>query len=348
MKQILSVLIIITLFFTSCTTEFDVIDEWQDITVVYCLLNQNDTVHYAKIEKAFLGTADAYDMAQISDSLYYKNLTVWLKKLGTDNVVIDSFLLEKTTEIQKDSVDANGNPGIFAYDNNVLYKTNTSLSPAYKYKLVVENNETGKIVSGETELISPLYFSGGDIPSIISMMNYDNFSKIYVTTVPNSRIYNVSAKFHYYEVNVNNSEIIGNYTIDWNIGSRVSNDANGGQEMTFDLSTGSFLKTIAANVPEKEENIIRVVDLNALDLIFEIGGEDLYTYMEVNGPSFGLIQEKPEYSNIENGIGLMSAIYKQTILNKKMTDRTVDSIAHSIYTSDLGFVDHTNFYYSSQ
>ena len=48
---------ILGLFVASCKKDLNINDEWKEITVVYGLLNVNDSIHYVKITKAFLGRA---------------------------------------------------------------------------------------------------------------------------------------------------------------------------------------------------------------------------------------------------------------------------------------------------
>lgn len=61
----------------ACSTDFNINAGWQEITVVYGLLNQKETTHYIKINKAFLGEGNALTMAQMEDSSsYYNNLEV--------------------------------------------------------------------------------------------------------------------------------------------------------------------------------------------------------------------------------------------------------------------------------
>ena len=43
-----------------------------------------------------------------------------------------------------------------------------------------------------------------------------------------------------------------------------------------------------------------------LDLVMTIGTSDLMTYINVNKPFSGIVQERPVFSNINNGIGLFS------------------------------------------
>ena len=71
MKQTILLLLIITSIFTSCDDDFSINDKWKDITIVYGLLNNSDTAQYIKINKAFLGNGDVYEMAAVSDSIQY-------------------------------------------------------------------------------------------------------------------------------------------------------------------------------------------------------------------------------------------------------------------------------------
>ncbi|MBK8706480.1 MAG: hypothetical protein IPN33_24890 [Saprospiraceae bacterium] len=94
--------------------------EWKDIPVVYAFLDPTDSVHYVRVEKAFLQQGgDAREIAQIADSLYYDNATVQLQKVGSSQL----YTLEK--------VDGNleGFPregGVFATAPNYLYKIRQS------------------------------------------------------------------------------------------------------------------------------------------------------------------------------------------------------------------------------
>ena len=49
--------------FSSCETDFDVNAEWDDVTIVYGLLDPNNEIQLIKINKAYLGAGDAIQMA---------------------------------------------------------------------------------------------------------------------------------------------------------------------------------------------------------------------------------------------------------------------------------------------
>src|SRR5690606_31911269 len=109
-------------------------------------LNQNDSIHYIKVSKAFLGEGDALSFAQVYDSLYYDdNVVVQMEEYINDNL-IKTITLRDTTGIEKE-------PGIFAYPNQKLYYTRAILNPLAEYKLLVTNNTTGNVAYANTSLV---------------------------------------------------------------------------------------------------------------------------------------------------------------------------------------------------
>jgi hypothetical protein len=64
---------------------------------------------------------------------------------------------------------------------------------------------------------------------------------------------------------------------------------------------------------------------NDVDFIISVAAADLNTYMEVNEPSNSIIQERPEYTNIDNGTGIFSSRYRN-IRTKKVHPETIEEI----------------------
>jgi hypothetical protein len=63
----------------------------------------------------------------------------------------------------------------------------------------------------------------------------------------------------------------------------------------------------------------------AVDFVLTIANEELSTYLEVNAPVTGVIQERPAYTNINGGIGLFAARATQGVYG---IGYTTASIAH--------------------
>lgn len=340
MRSFLYCLVIISLIFQSCSTDFEVNAEWKDIPIVYCLLNQNDAVHYVKVGKAFLGPEDAYTMAMRADSLYYDSVNVVLEEY-VNSKLTKSIILIKTTDILKDSVNTfhpNENP-IFAYNRNILYKTNQALKSNALYKLNITIPKSGKNVTSSTALING--FVGSTLPRYIGFSNYESPFEIKWNTVANAKLYEVTLRFHYFEVNKLTDEI-KHYSLDWVQPSKTSEGSLGGEEIILSINSLSFFNFLTSRL-KTNNDVKRVVNEKGIDFIYVVGGDDLYTYIEVNKPSNGLIQEKPAFTNIENGIGLFSSRYNIEKLGYELSQKTIDSISSGIYTKHLNFVGYAEY-----
>ncbi len=158
MKKIYLILSVLAIVFTSCENDFDVNAEWKETMVVFGLLDKSQDIQFIKINKAFLGEADAYDMASVSDSFNYnpEDIIVSLHTLNNSDTIFTETL--KDTIVEKDD-------GLFALDNNIIYylETPNELDPNnnYQYALTVENIKTGNVVSANTELIRSFFFTQG-------------------------------------------------------------------------------------------------------------------------------------------------------------------------------------------
>ena len=70
-----SYLLLVTLFFSACTTDFQLEGEWKDIPVVYGFISVTDTAHYVRVEKAFLEPGgDANQIAPEADAILLLSL----------------------------------------------------------------------------------------------------------------------------------------------------------------------------------------------------------------------------------------------------------------------------------
>jgi hypothetical protein len=59
--------------------------------------------------------------------------------------------------------------------------------------------------------------------------------------------------------------------------------------------------------------------------------------MEVTEPSLSLVQERPSYTNITNGIGLFSARFMKVVDSLSISQITKDSLKINAHTRNLGF-----------
>ncbi|MBA3706904.1 MAG: hypothetical protein H0W84_13695, partial [Bacteroidetes bacterium] len=148
-KIIIYSLIAATFLLSACSTDLAVIGNYKETMVVYGLLDQSKTTQYIKINKAFLGEGNAFQYAQVKDSVQFaKSLNVVLKRIK-NGVELASYNLVPDNIPQK-------NLGVFysADQSNAIYSTNTALFADSEYQLVIKNSETGTTVSSQTSLVN--------------------------------------------------------------------------------------------------------------------------------------------------------------------------------------------------
>ena len=337
MKKLLFTSILFTGLLASCKNDFDVTEDWKEIPVIYGLLDQSDSVQYIRVSKAFLGDGNALAMAGVYDSVNYTNqVEVKINELSGGNV-INSFILPFDTSIAKP-------PGVFAYPKQAVYKlSNHQLNENYQYELVMTNNQSGLVCRAKTELVR-------DFSVLSPLPNQQiNFivpnSSFYVTwySAVNGKRYNFKLRFWYTEIN-KFTGLVRERHIDWNFPDLIASKLSGSEQMSLDFKSKSFFTFLRAQL-NPNDSLWRHVGKAAnpaqdIDFVISVAGDDFATYLDANQPTNGPLQEKPFYTNIENGIGLFSSRYIQknpALYNRTLTSGTIDSIYAGQYTYDLNF-----------
>ena len=317
-----------SIFLSSCSTDVDLLEPYKPITIVYGLLNINDNTQYIKINKAFLGEGDALIMAQQSDSINYQpgDLDVYLQKQGDANLIT----CFDTTGIAKDD-------GTFSNPYQLLFYTNTVIDASSKYNLIIHRHTDGAVINAETKIVGTVDIT---IPSSpISQINLFNAaSQTYSTQNikwkpgANAKIYNVVVRFTYYETLINPPGTTDTVRLDYNLGNIVMDDIFSTQEQQLQLQGEQYFNFIGTSISSNSNvNSVTRIENDSLEIIVTAGAEDLYTYILVNEPSIGLIQEKPEYTNINNGVGIFSSRWKRTLKNK-MHVNTINELRNGPFT----------------
>jgi len=185
--------------------------------------------------------------------------------------------------------------------------------------LLVENKNTGNLVTSKSEIVS-----GFDFDNIFTtksksfqfgLYNNDDFSSSTITwddSNDNGKIYQLDLIFHYTEI------MDGVYTEDSLIYSLPLIDDT---ESKMKIEGNSFFNFLALNL-DKNQSVIRY--FNEIDMIMTVGSEDLETYINVNKPITGIVQERPQFTNINNGIGLFSSRFKKIRFDYDLTSSTLD------------------------
>jgi len=351
-RKTLLVLSLLALF-TSCDNDLNIIADWKDVPSVYGVLNAEDSVHYIKLNKAFLGQGDVMMMAQEFDSLYYGEDIVGLRliKHEQNNNGEQSF-----TSIELETTDEFVKPeGIFNSPTQIIYKTSEELYKDTFYALEVYRKSNDTIIA-QTEnpirVLSPVAFIKPNTISALPIAPNSYVSKISWRSVEGGNMYEVSMRFNYIEFPISGGSDTLYKSIEFDFPTLLSSDSEGGESMSYPIDYLQFLSFIAANIPnDPSVRRLTVGDVDrssqgvsgfaishaCLDFTLRAAGSDLSTYLVLNENSSSLVLDRPEYSNIENGVGILSSKTIDTVIGAKITNSSNDEITTNELTKHLNF-----------
>jgi hypothetical protein len=330
---------IISLFLGSCSNDLEINAPWKDVTVVFGLLNVDSSTHYIRISKAFLGEGDALEFASQFDSIYYNPDLLNVKVYRVYNgLVKDSFLCSAVTDIAKD-------PGIFSNPSQIIYSFNASLTGTEKensiYRLEVKNTKTGNVATAETELVKPVAFSkpnsfNPNVPaSALIDLDPTKSTAIEWRTVENGKMYELFLRFKYREFNFLDSSYIGSKVVEINLGRNTYDNSSVGDLKRISIENASIFQAIHATIPV-QSSVFRRAD--SLQFQINVAADDMTTYLNINQPSNTVAQERPQYTNVTNGIGLFSSRNSKT-RSKYINDETIVYLRADPLTRDLNWAD---------
>jgi hypothetical protein len=304
MKKIYLILSVFAIVFTACETDFDVNADWEETTVVFGLLDAAKDTQFIKISKAFLGEADALQIAQNSDSINFNKgeLDVKITRIN-NNGSTDTIMLNEVRTLRDEGY-FNDSIVMYTFENfefqfNSLNQYTNFLNSNSEYELLIKNNITGNSVSSTTEIIKGFNFSSG-IPTSNRLTFYVDglgyrFPRFEWSAPENVEIFQFNLRFHYKENGLEKE-------LSWNQTELGSNDN------ILILSGEDFFHQFLANnlaaLADDEER-----EFMNIDIEMTLGTQDLKTYIAVNEPITGIVQERPQFTNINNGIGLFSSRY---------------------------------------
>jgi hypothetical protein len=338
MKKIIAFSALLALVLSACKSDFKLTAKWKEQMVIYCLLNESDSVQYIRVNKTFLGQGDAYQMAMQHDSLNYKNiltvkLEAWTPGGGT---YIGAYDVDTTSTIPQDN-------GAFANQPQIFYRVHTGngttftgiprkLNDSYEYHLTVTNPLTGYTATAKTTLVIATGSPSGTgltINSTFPVTSYNFYNlttpyKLKYTTGVNARLYDVVFRFHYTEYSV--SGTVNKY-VDKDFGTLRTQALGGGEALEADLSWSDFTQFLATSMNVTYPVAKRI--MGKCELIIYVGGDEFATYIDVNQPVSSITGEKPTYSNIYNGVGLFSCryTYDSPTWDKPLNNPTLNNLA---------------------
>ncbi len=346
-KLLLSVSLLACLAaFNACTTDVELYADYKEIPVVYGLLDVSQDTNYVRINRAFSGSNDnpinAHEVALIADSSNYPGklkayLAEYVQGYG-GHYESTGRTLELDTITIHDKME-----GTFYSPDQKVYWTKERLQVnngenKYKYKLYVHlDNDT---VTAETNLV------GGEgfkiTTGTLSFMAEENdfTSQIKFTLAANAVFYDMRMVFYYRE-SVNGGPMTEkqvSYSFGAKAQSELGHDNNSNiYYVSYDQNTLFHLLEEAIGgdtiIDPNHPNVVRYFDPKPMKVFMSAGGDELYTYIQVNQQT-GYSQSIPDYTNVIGGYGVFSSRINLT------KDMAISSSAQrDLYAKSWGFVE---------
>jgi hypothetical protein len=294
------IILVSTITFQSCKNDIEINAPWKETPVVYSFIDINSTYQYIRINKTFqtANNQTPQQAAQISDSLFFGDtLQVYLYNLSTGETI----KFYPSTDIPKDA-------GYFANDKNTLYKAQTIfkdvngvdslnlIKVATNYKLEITHKQTGYVCTAITTIIDKAIVMGGvfanyqlnirlDLPYIKVPFVWDYAA--------NAVIYDALIRYTYSENGT--TKFVDEYI--------TQNEPSIVQYRLASAVLNTFLKNYfnVPTMPIYPREIIKV------QYIVLSGSPDLKSAIDISNPNLTLLQVKPNYTNIQGGLGLFTS-----------------------------------------
>ncbi len=334
MKKLIVILSILSIVvMQSCSNEFELTENWKDITVIYGLLDASEPVQYIRVEKAFLDeTTSALLIAQNADSIFYDDISVSLQAIPPPGSGGGGFFTLTRVDANLEGIIKE--EGIFASSPNYLYKFDNELKPDFQYKITVEKANENDEVKAFTGVI-------GDASIIFPPVDYDQLNFASNRNLPlqwrkdeDAEAYDVIMTIHYTEAPGNSPSNVETKSLDWTLFRNLQKGNNSGV-MSEEINGTSFYRFLESNL--EAGNFVR--EFISADIYIYAGGEELNNYVNAGRASSGITSAEtlPVYTNVENGLGIFSTRYTQSVTNLLARQSMLDTLSSGPYTKDLGF-----------
>ena len=353
-----------------CSTEVDLNAPYEERTLAFCLLDPAAEEQWVRVNRTWLGEGNNLVFAQEADSSEYAPGAVSITVEGFDsgdtgfqNPLV-SFTAQDTVLQDKDDNGIFYGPEYRAYH----FETPGGLEIAAPndnedlrvYRMTVAFADGRPALTAVTTLIGESLGNISNPPAGIpgfslnfasgtgGTVTYPNINFKWSST-PGAKRYEVAVEVKYTEriwADPAHTQLVSETekVARWDLGEESASDDEGGEEIKLPTNGESFYLFLANNLEADplitrelgvwNDNIDRV---RAFDLVLSIANEELDTYLAVNAPVTGIIQERPVYTNIAGGLGLFASRTQQRVNGLGISKPSVQELVEGEHTAVLQF-----------
>lgn len=360
-RFLFSLPIAVVTLFSACSTEVDVNAPYDSQTVVFGLLEPSLDTQFVKINRTWLGEANNFEVAQIRDSSEYPTgaFEGTLEVLSGSNVV-------QTFPINEIELSDKSEDGIFFAPEHKAYYflTPNGLDPNREYRLKLEFPD--REVEATTDVIPPIVGSIQFPPAGAStfQMNWASVTPSGTTynnptfrwnSVANARRYEATLLIYMTErvwSDLAHTNLVEERlrVLEWNLGRTITNNLTGGETINLPVGGQSFYRFLQSRL-QADPFVTREFGIwdsdvqfsRCFDFVLAIANDDFNTFMNVNEPVTNIIQERPQYTNVANGLGLWASRSSDSVLGFGISEGSIRELVLGQFTQELNFCSSNPF-----
>ena len=326
--------LLLALLLASCEVEFSPNAEWQDIPVVYCLLDpDNDTV-FARVERCFLGDGSIYEYGSIADSLHYPQGSIAVTLYAfRGNRVVDSADMQYTLRPRED--------GAFASTPQPVYYSTAPLDTTCRFSLRVRRTADDSLLA-VTDTIPLVLQANATLISRPSNNHRFGFHenaggttvcKIQWPVLQGGRRYSPIVRFYY-------REFEDTLYVDLPAGEVAATTTSTTATLGYDYPRESFLHTLREYFVHIGDTVTPKYYLEYVDIFLTACDEPLNVYMMSVASGTNLTQTTDTYTNVHGGAGIFAARlthrYKHFLADNSTVPMGASNPGLRAFLKDLG------------
>lgn len=350
------------LFAVSCSTDVDVNAPYDSRTVVFGILDAAVDTQFVRINKTWLGDGNNFDYALLRDSSEYPSgaFEGRVEVLNGLNVV-SSFPLE---EIE---LDDKSDDGIFFAPEHKAYffPTPNGLDANRNYRLVLEFPD--RTVEAETDLVN-VPIGAIQFPPAGNQTFNLNWASVNLagstTYFPQTFRWTTGAGARRYEASLlvymiervysdpSHTNLVAETprVLEWKLGDVVTSQTVGGENINLPVSGEAFYNFLASRLTP-DPNVRREFGIwdpvlqhpKCFDFVLTIANDEFNTYLDVNQPVTNIVQERPSYTNVVNGLGIWASRANDRVNGVGITEGAMKELVQGSVTNGLNFCSSNPF-----
>lgn len=353
-----------------CSTDVALNAPYEERSLAFCLLDPGAEEQWVRVNRTWLGEGNNLDIAMVADSSEYApgQVTVTVEQFGPGDIGFENplavFTAQDTVLQDKDDAGIFYGPEYRAYHfetpDGLEVNAGNDPEDLYVYRMTVSFADGRLPMTAVTTLIgsSPGNISNppAGIPGFNlnfasgsgSQVSYPNINFKWSSTAGAKR-YEASIEVMFTEriwVDAAHTQLASETerVLRWDLGEEQADDDEGGQEIKLPTNGEAFFQFLASRLEEDpfitrelgtwNDNIDRV---RAFNFVLSIANAELDTYLSVNAPVTGVIQERPVYTNISGGLGLFASRTQQSVDGLGISKPSVQELVEGPHTAALQF-----------